>query len=133
VAWVVDSSVLLDIRQNDPQFGICAAKCLVQHLPDGWVLCPITYIALAPEFSGDSALQEQFFQRVGVRWLEPWSRQDTLNAHRLWANYVEKKRSGLSGKRPVADLLIEAFAQRFQGLITRIPSTLRACPWSSHD
>ena len=86
--------------QNDPQFGICAAKCLVQHLPDGLVLCPITYIELAPEFSGDSALQEQFFQRVGVQWLEPWSRQDTLNAHRLWANYVEEKRSGLSANDP---------------------------------
>ena len=128
MAWVVDTSVLLDIRQNDPQFGICAAKCLVQHLPDGLVLCPITYIELAPEFSGDSALQEQFFQRVGVQWLEPWSRQDTLNAHRLWANYVEEKRSGLSGKRPVADLLIEAFAQRFQGLITRNPKHFTSVP-----
>jgi len=51
--------------------------------------------------------------------LEPWTRQDTLNAFHLWAKYVEKKRAGLAGKRPVVDVLIEAFAQRFQGLITR--------------
>ena len=119
MAWVVDTSVLLDIRQNDPQFGLPAAKCLVRYLGDGLVLCPITYIELAPEFSGDSALQEEFFQQVGVQWLEPWSRLDTQNAHRLWAEHVEKKRSGHAGKRPVADALIEAFAQRFQGLITR--------------
>jgi len=119
VAWVVDTSVLLDIRQNDPQFGLPAARCLARHLPEGLVLCPITYIELAPEFTGDSTLQEEFFQRVGVQWLEPWSRQDTQNAHRLWADHVEKKRSGLASKRPVADVLIEAFAQRFQGLITR--------------
>ena len=128
MAWVVDTSVLLDIRQNDQQFGLPAAKCLVRHLPEGLILCPITYIELAPEFSGNSALQEQFFQRVGVQWLEPWSRQDTLNAHRLWANYVEMKRSGLSGKRPVADVLIEAFAQRFQGLITRNPKHFTSVP-----
>ncbi|MGA7213136.1 MAG: type II toxin-antitoxin system VapC family toxin [Terrimicrobiaceae bacterium] len=121
MAWVVDTSVLLDIRQNDPVFGISSAECLIRYLPEGLVLCPITYIELAPEFSGDSALQEQFFQRVGVQWLEPWSRDDTLNAHRLWTEYVKRKRSGLAGIRPVADLLIEAFAQRFQGLITRNP------------
>jgi predicted nucleic acid-binding protein len=119
VAWVVDTSVLLDIRQNDPQFGLAAAECLVRHLPDGLVLCPVTYVELAPEFRGDPALQAQFFERVGVQWLEPWTRQDTLNAFHLWAQYVEKKRTGLTGKRPVADVLIEAFAQRFQGLITR--------------
>jgi predicted nucleic acid-binding protein len=119
VAWVVDTSVLLDIRQNDPQFGLAAAECLVRHLADGLVLCPITYIELAPEFHGESALQARFLERVGVEWLEPWTRRDTLNAFYLWAQHVEKKRAGLAGKRPVADVLIEAFAQRFQGLITR--------------
>jgi hypothetical protein len=59
VAWVVDTSVLLDIRQNDPQFGIPAAKCLIRHIPEGLVLCPITYIELAPAFGGDCALQEK--------------------------------------------------------------------------
>ena len=48
-----------------------------------------------------------------------WNRLDTQNAHRLWADHVAKKRSGLARKRQVADVLIEAFAQRFQGLITR--------------
>ena len=119
MAWVVDTSVLLDIRQNDPQFGLAAAECLVRHLPEGLVLCPVTYIELAPEFRGDSALQEEFFQKVGVEWLEPWTRQDTQSAFRLWAYYVERKRAGQAGRRPVADVLIEAFAQRFQGLIMR--------------
>lgn len=119
MAWVVDTSVLLDIRQNDPQFGLAAAECLVRHLPEGLVLCPVTYVELAPEFRGDSALQARFLERVGVEWLEPWTRQDTLNAFHLWAQYVERKRAGHVGKRPVADVLIEAFAQRFQGMITR--------------
>jgi predicted nucleic acid-binding protein len=119
MAWVVDTSVLLDIRQNDPQFGLAAAECLVRHLSEGLVVCPVTYVELAPEFHGDSALQAQFFQRIGVEWLEPWTRQDALNAFHLWAQYAEKKRGGPANKRPIADVLIEAFAQRFQGLITR--------------
>lgn len=119
MAWVVDTSILLDIRQNDPQFGPAAAECLVRYLPEGLVLCPVTYIELAPEFAGDSALQEEFFRRVGVQWFEPWIRQDTERAFHLWADHVAKKRSGHAGKRPVADVFIEAFAQRFQGLITR--------------
>jgi predicted nucleic acid-binding protein len=82
-------------------------------------VCPVTYIELAPEFAGDAALQEAFFQRVGVQWSEPWTRQDTENAFHLWVDRIAKKRSGRAGKRPVADVLIEAFAQRFRGLITR--------------
>jgi predicted nucleic acid-binding protein len=116
MAWVVDTSVLLDIRQNDPQFGLAAAECLVQYLPEGLILCPVTYIELAPEFAGDAALQEAFFQRVGVQWLVPWTQRDTENAFHLWADHEAKKRAG---KRSVAEVLIEAFAQRFQGLITR--------------
>lgn len=119
MSWVVDTSVLLDIRQNDPQFGPAAAECLVRYLPEGLIICPVTYIELAPEFAGNSALQEEFFQRVGVQWLESWTYQDTKNAFHLWADYVAKKRSSDASKRPVADVLIEAFAQRFQGLITR--------------
>ena len=60
--------------------------------------------------------------------IEPWSRLDTQNAHRLWAEHVEKKRFGHAGKRPVADVLIEAFAQRFQGLITRNPKHFTSVP-----
>jgi hypothetical protein len=71
VAWVVDTSVLLDVRQSDRQFGLPAAKCLVRHLPEGLILCPITYIELAPEFGDDCVLQEEFFQRVGCNGSSP--------------------------------------------------------------
>ena len=53
-----------------------------------------------------------------VIWREAWTWSDTEAAHRLWGQYVEKKRAGKTGRRPVADVLIEAFAQRFEGLIT---------------
>lgn len=36
-------------------------------------------------------------------------------------SHIEKKRRGSESRRPIADMFISAFAQRFQGLITRNP------------
>ena len=119
MAWVVDTSVLLDIHMQDPTFGRRSARCLARYLRDGLVVCPVSYIEIAPAFSSQVELQIEFLQEVGVQWREPWTWSDTEAAHRLWGEYVEKKRAGKTGRRPVADVLIEAFAQRFEGLITR--------------
>jgi hypothetical protein len=56
VAWVVDSSVLLDIRQNDPEFGLATAECLVRHLR----ACSSVGSAVDWHPRGDLALQEGF-------------------------------------------------------------------------
>ncbi len=120
--WVVDTSVLLDVRMNDAAFGLSSAQCLAAHLSDGLVISPVTYVELAPAFDGNAALQEQFLERNGVEWLEPWTHADTEGAHRLWASHVKAKRAGHGSRRPVADVFIAAFARRFQGLITRNPT-----------
>ncbi len=121
MAWVVDLSVLLDIRMNDVDFGLASANCLVAHLSDGLTIAPVTYVELAPAFRGDARLQDAFLERNGVEWLTSWTRGDTEIAHELWADHVKRKRAGHGSKRPVADALVEAFAKRFQGLITRNP------------
>jgi predicted nucleic acid-binding protein len=121
MAWVVDTSVLLDIHMQDPTFGRRSARCLARYLRDGLVICPVSYIEIAPAFSSQVDLQIQFLQEVGVQWREALTWSDTEAAHRLWGEYVEKKRARKTERRPVADVLIEAFAQRFDGLITRNP------------
>lgn len=68
MAWVVDTSVVIDIRKNDPVLGPASAACFAS------------------------------------------------------------KRAGHAGKRPVADVPIEAFALRFQGLITRNPRHFKTVP-----
>ena len=55
--------------------------------------------------------------RIGTS--EFWSHQDTVLAHRLWHQYQFRRRQHQTVKRPVADVLIAAFAERFQGIITR--------------
>lgn len=99
-----------------------------RHLGDQLVLCPVTCIELAPAFRGEHRLQQAFLQQVGVNWREAWHWQDTEAAHWLWADHVAHKRAGYAGKRPVADVFIEAFALRFQGLITRNPKHFTAVP-----
>lgn len=117
--WVVDTSVLLDIRLADQTFAQSSAECLARHAADGLVISPVTYVELAPAFGGDRALQEQFLAEVGVKWPASWTLHDTQAAHEIWTAHVANKRFGHAGKRPVADVFIEAFAKRFQGLITR--------------
>ncbi len=119
MAWVVDTSVLLDIRLLDPVFGPASAACLQEHLSSGLVLCPVSYVELAPAFGGDHRLQQPFLERLGIDWREPWLWADTDAASSQWAAYTAQKRAGLTPKRFAADVLIEAFASRFQGLITR--------------
>jgi predicted nucleic acid-binding protein len=116
---------------NDATFGRASAECLTAHLGDGLVISPVTYIELAPAFDGDAALQENFLERLGVDWRETWTHADSEAAHRLWAEHVKRKRAGQTtgqARRPVADVFIEAFAQRFQGLITRNPKHFPTVP-----
>jgi len=114
MAWVIDTSVLLDIHSADPSFARSSAECLTRHAADGLVISPVTYVELAPAFAGDATLQDQFLAEVGVEWPAFWTLGDTQAAHLLWAAHVERKRSGSVGKRPIADVLIGGFAKRFQ-------------------
>jgi predicted nucleic acid-binding protein len=128
MSWVVDTAVLLDIHSADPDFSQASAECLSKYCADGLVISPITYVELAPAFNGDAALQEQFLAEVGIEWPTFWTLRDTQAAHHLWAAHTRKKHNGRATKRPVADVLIEAFAQRFEGLITRNPKHFTTAP-----
>lgn len=125
MAWVVDTCLLLDVLDDDPAFGRTSAKCLQDRLRDKLVICPISFVELAPAFLGDHDRQTDFLTRMGVVFSEPWDWADTLTAHRAWARYVEMKSAHKIAKRPIADLLIGSFASRFGGLITRNPSDFK--------
>ncbi len=119
MTWVVDTSVLIDILEDDPRFGRSSAVALEAHAGDGVVLCPVSYAELAPAFAGDTALQERFLDAIGVSYRQEWLWADTTRAHHAWNRLVRRRRAGLAPKRPLADILIGAFATRYEGLITR--------------
>lgn len=119
MTWVVDTSVLIDVLEHDPEFGERSADTLDELAESGLTVCPVTYVELAPAFEGSRDLQDEFLAGVGVRFTEGWAREDTLSAFAAWHAHVQRRRRGPGPRRPIADILIGAFAQRFQGLITR--------------
>ncbi len=116
---MVDTCVVLDVLEDDATFGRRSALCLARLLSDGLVLCPGSYVELAPAFNGSLALQDEFLAGLGAPCSEPWTSADTRAAHVAWGVQVARRRQGLGKKRPVADVLIGAFALRFRGLVTR--------------
>ncbi len=119
--WVVDTCVLIDVLEDDPTFGRASALTLEALASEGLIVCPITFAELAPAFEGDSGLQEEFLAGVGADFRQDWSWEDTLRAHETWNVFIQRRRSSVLPKRPLADILIGAFASRRQGLITRNP------------
>ena len=125
MAWVVDTSVVVDLVTGDPLFEPASTACLQAHIGDGLVISPVTFVELGPSFSGDDAAAEAFLKASHIGTSEFWSPADTLLAHRLWHQHQVRRRQQLVVKRPVADVLIAAFAERFQGIITRNATDFR--------
>ena len=119
MAWVVDTCILLDVGLDDPTFGGESERLLAEKLIEGLVVCPVTFVELAPAFSGHLDALEEFLLQLGVDHQEDWLTKDTANACEAWTRHVQKRRNHQATRRPVADVLIGAFALRHQGLLTR--------------
>jgi predicted nucleic acid-binding protein len=125
MAWVVDTSVVLDLVTGDPDFEPSSVACLQSRLGDGLVVCPVTFVELGPSFSGNVESAEAFLNASRIGFSEGWSEADTALAHQLWHQHQLRRQQLQIKKRPVADILIAAFASRFQGFITRNASDFR--------
>lgn len=125
MAWVVDTCLLIDIADADPNFGIASALFLDSKRPSGLLVSPVTFIELAPVFGGDRQAQDEFLFNLEVSHFEFWMDVDTQRAHTAWHEYVVARRLRQTPKRPLADILIGAFAQRFDGLLIRNPADFR--------
>lgn len=123
---VVDTCVVIDVADDDPNFGAASADCLAEHLADGLQLSPISYVELAPVFDHSPRLLDRFLDAAGIAHHAVFNLTDRKAAFRGWGSYVAAKRAGRVSPRPVADALIGALALRSGGLITRNPRDFRA-------
>lgn len=117
--WVVDTCILIDVAEDDPQFGKRSARLLDRRRSTGLLVAPVSYVELAPLFNGVIEAQNEFFESVGVYWTHSWTWPDTVAAHGAWHHYIHRRHRDRISKRPIADILIGAFAMRFDGLLTR--------------
>ena len=119
MTWVLDTCIVLDIATRDRTHFESSCSLLESKQNDGWCIAPVTFIELAPLYRGNTSLLREFLAGCGIDHAQDWMSADTENACRGYWRYIGLKRAGHSPKRPVADILIGAFACRFQGLITR--------------
>lgn len=119
MAWVVDTCILLDIGLDDPAFASRSESLLDTKLAEGLLICPVSFVEMAPAFSGHLEALEEFLFQLGVDHQEGWTAKDTANACEAWTRHVQNRRNHKITRRPIADVLIGAFAARFEGLLTR--------------
>lgn len=117
--WVVDTCVLIDVAEGDPDFSSHSARLLDRKRSVGLLLAPVSYVELSPRFHGVETAQNDFLEGIGVHCAEPWIWRDTIAAHQAWNHFIARRRRREIDKRPIADILIGAFALRFDGLLTR--------------
>jgi predicted nucleic acid-binding protein len=125
MTWIVDTCVVLDVFENDPQFGHASARLLQRLLPDGLAVSPVTMVELSAAFDGDLSEQKRFLEQAGISHSEAWTFADTEASQRAWNTYVKARRTDRIPKRPVADILIGGFALNRKGLVTRNSSDFR--------
>lgn len=125
--WIVDTCIVLDVFENDPEFGRNSANLLEDLCGEGLGICPVTMVELSPAFQGDLSEQKKFLSKARISFSTNWSISDTEAAHHAWNDYVNRRRREITPKRPVADILIGAFASNRKGLVTRNAQDFR--PW----
>ena len=117
--WVVDTCIIIDITSGDGEFSTKSADAIDAKRAEGLVVAPITYVELAPSFRGDIAKQDSVLSGMGIEFDFSGNRQAVLAAHKAWYEHALRKRLGEAVKRPIADVLIGAYAVEKGGLITR--------------
>ena len=117
--WIVDTCVIIDILCGDANFAVASAKALDAKRNSGMAIAPVTYVELAPSFGGNADDQDAVLRDLGIDIDFGENRASIRLAHKAWFEHILRKRSGMAGKRPVADVLIGAYAMQKGGLVTR--------------
>jgi len=126
MTWVVDTCILIDILKADLVFSIASSRAIQSKMDDVLLVAPIAYVELAPAFKGDVVAQDGFLDALWIGHDFGGDRSAVLAAHKSWYEHVLRKRAGLTAKRPIADVMIGAYALSKGGLITRNEADFRA-------
>jgi len=124
--WVVDTCVIIDVLSGDGEFSGKSADAIDMKRDDGLVIAPITYVELAPSFDGDSNRQDSTLTGLGIEIDFGGNRDAVMAAYKAWHDHVQRKRAGQVAKRPIADIMIGAYAMQKGGLITRNEDDFRS-------
>ena len=116
MAWVVDTCMLLDLVHGTDQQAADAEAVLAQA--GSVVICPVSVVELGPTFPDPSKLRD-FLLDYSIDATEAFTSEDAEVGRAAWQRIIAARRATGAPRRPIADLLIGAFAQRRNGIITR--------------
>lgn len=114
--WVVDTCVLLDLVHGTDQQAANAEATLSKA--GTLVICPVTLIELGPTFHDPGKLRD-FLLDYNIDAAEAFTPEDAEIGRAAWQRIIAARRATGIPRRPIADILIGAFAQRRNGIITR--------------
>lgn len=104
----VDTNVLIDVLEGDPEFGMNSATALARACETGTlIVCDVVWAEVATAYQPPDAVVEDL-AAFGVRFV-PMSEEAALEAAAAWARY---RTSGGTRARIAADFLIGAHAAR---------------------
>ena len=126
MTWVVDTCVIIDVLRGDETFSMRSSMALQAKLDDVLTIAPLTSVELAPEFNGDVEAQNAFLDGMWIQRDFGGSEATVLAAHKAWYEHVLRKRKGEARRRPIADIMIGAYAMQKGGLITRNEADFRS-------
>ena len=115
-AWVVDTCVLLDLVAGTDQQAANAEAVFAQA--GSVVICPVTVVELGPTFPDPAKLRD-FLLDYGIDASAAFTPEDAEVGRAAWQRIIAARRATGTPRRPIADVLIGAFAQRRKGIITR--------------
>ena len=96
-------------------------------IDDSFFIAPITYVELGPVFGGDRERQDAFLRESWIDFDFAGNKEDVVAAaHKALYEHVLRKRKGEAAKRPIADVMIGAYALQKGGLITRNEDDFRS-------
>ena len=114
--WVVDTCVLLDLVIGT-DLHMAEAEAVLGRA-GALVICPVSLVELGPTFQDAGKLRD-FLVDYGVDGSEAFTSEDAEVGRAAWQRIIALRRVTGSPRRPIADVLIGAFAHRRSGLITR--------------
>lgn len=117
--YLVDPRLIVDILDNDPEWGERSAKLIDSYSEHLLVLAPISYLALGPAFMGMRTMQDEFLANLGITVAQKTPLDVMHAAYKAWCAYQQENPKAKGIGSVFDSLYVGAHALLYDGFLTR--------------